>query len=226
MVVGDYLRFLGHAAFEVMLGGARLLIDPFLTGNPLAAASPRDFDQLDGVLVTHDHGDHLGDAVDICRRTGAPAVAIYDLAVHLQGQGVKEVVGLNIGGTAEVAGVRVTLVEALHSSERGHPTGFILRRGEHSIYHAGDTQVFSDMQLYRRLYHPTVALLPISGYYTMGPEEAALAVELLQPRIAVPMHYDTFPVIRQDPNRFAKLVKEAAPDVQVAILKPGDSLNL
>ena len=225
-MVGDYLRFLGHAAFEVALGGARLLVDPFLTGNPLAAAKPGDFERLDGVLVTHDHGDHLGDTVEICRRTGASAVAIYDLAVHLQGQGVKEVVGLNIGGTTEVAGVRVTLVEALHSSERGHPTGFILRHGNHSIYHAGDTQVFSDMQLYRRLYHPTVALLPISGYYTMGPEEAALAVELLQPRIAVPMHYDTFPVIRQDPNRFAKLVKEAAPDVQVAILKPGDSLNL
>lgn len=217
--------FLGHAAFKIETEEAKILIDPFLTGNPLAPIKASDIKDCDIVLVTHDHGDHVGDTVDICKRTGATLVAIYDLAVYLQEQGVEKVEGMNIGGTTDIKGVKITMVKAFHSATRGSPVGFVIHVPGASIYHAGDTQVFGDMKIIGELYKPDYALLPISGYYTMGPEEAALATEFLKPKIVIPMHYNTFPVIRQDPNRFAELVKQRTPEVRVVILKPGEEIE-
>lgn len=217
--------FLGHAGFKIETDKIKILIDPFLTGNPLASIRASDIRECDIVLVTHDHGDHLGDTVDICKRTDATLVAIYDLAVHLQEQGVKNIEGMNIGGTANVKGVKITMVKAFHSATRGAPVGFVIRTPGVSIYHAGDTQVFSDMKIIGELYKPDYALLPISGYYTMGPEEAALAAELLKPKVIIPMHYNTFPIIKQDPNNFAELVKQRTPEVKVVILNPGGELE-
>jgi len=217
--------FLGHAAFKIETDKTKILVDPFLTGNPLASIKASDVKECDIVLVTHDHGDHLGDAVDICKRTNATLVAIYDLAVHLQEQGVKNIEGMNIGGTTNIKGVKITMVKAFHSATRGAPVGFVLSVPGASIYHAGDTQVFSDMKIIRELYKPDYALLPISGYYTMGPEEAALAAELLKPKVVIPMHYNTFPIIKQDPSKFAELVNQRIPEVKVVVLKPGEELE-
>ena len=217
--------FLGHAAFKIETDKTKILVDPFLTGNPLAPIKASDVKECDIVLVTHDHGDHLGDTVDICKRTNATLVAIYDLAVHLQEQGVKNIEGINIGGTTNIKGVKITMVKAFHSATRGAPVGFVISVSGTSIYHAGDTQVFSDMKIIGELYKPDYALLPISGYYTMGPKEAALATELLKPKVVIPMHYNTFPVIKQDPNKFAELVKQRTPEVKVVILKPGEELE-
>ncbi|WP_048151364.1 metal-dependent hydrolase [Palaeococcus ferrophilus] len=221
------VRFLGHAAFEIA-GSKKILIDPFLTGNPKAAAKPEELD-ADLILVTHAHGDHIGDAVAIAQRTGAKIVAIYDIANYLveNNEGITTI-GMNYGPT-EVDGVKIVQVPAWHSSSDGkysigNPCGYIVEMDGVKIYHAGDTFVFSDMALFNELYGPIdVALLPIGGHFTMGPKEAAKAVELLKPRKVVPMHYGTFPPIEKDPEEFKRLVGEKA---EVVILNPGDVLEL
>ncbi len=215
------IRYLGHAAFQI-LGSKNILIDPFLTGNPLAA---EPVGTPDLILITHAHGDHLGDAVEISRQTGAPIVCMYDLAQKLQGV---KTYGMNYG-PATIEGVELVMVPAWHSSsingeEIGNPAGFVIKLDGKTIYHAGDTFVFGDMALIGELYGPIdVALLPIGGYFTMGPKEAAKAVELLKPKIAVPMHYNTFPPIRQDPEQFRKLVGSRA---DVRILNSGEELEI
>jgi L-ascorbate metabolism protein UlaG (beta-lactamase superfamily) len=220
------IKWLGHSGFEIELANKILLIDPWLTGNPLAAVKASDIKKADIVCVTHDHGDHLGDSVEICKRTGAAFVAIYELSVYAEKQGVKNVVGINIGGTVEVKGIRITLVQAFHSSTRGAPTGFVIKAEEKTLYHAGDTGLFGDMKLIGEIHHPDVALIPIGDYYTMGPKDAAEAVKLLKPAIVVPMHYQTFPVLESSAENFIKLVKEKAPKVKVVALKPGDTYQL
>jgi L-ascorbate metabolism protein UlaG (beta-lactamase superfamily) len=220
------IKWLGHSGFEIELANKILLIDPWLTGNPLAAVAASDIKKADVVCVTHDHRDHLGDAVEICKRTGAAFVAIYELSVYAEKQGVKNVVGINIGGTVEVKGIRITLVQAFHSSTRGAPTGFVIKAEEKTLYHAGDTGLFGDMKLIGEIHHPDVALIPIGDYYTMGPKDAAEAVKLLKPAIVVPMHYQTFPVLESSAENFIKLVKEKAPKVKVVALKPGDTYQL
>ncbi len=225
------VTWLGHAAFEVELDGVNILIDPFLSGNPKAAKSPDEVEP-DLVLVTHGHGDHLGDAVDICKRTGATLVAIYEIAVYAQSQGVENVEEMNIGGTIEVEGLKITQVPALHSSEivedgeivaGGTPTGYVVRGSDGSFYHAGDTGVFKDMEIIGELYEPKVAMLPIGSRFTMGPEEAALAVEMLEPEVVIPMHYGTFPPIEVDPEEFVKEVEDRGLDVEVVVLEPGET---
>jgi len=220
------IRCLGHSGFEIELANKILLIDPWLTGNPLAAVTASDVKKADIVCVTHDHGDHLGDAVEICKRTGATFVAIYELSVYAEEQGVKNVVGINIGGTAKVKGISITMVQAFHSSTRGAPTGFVIKAEEKTLYHAGDTGLFGDMKLIGEIHRPDVALIPIGDYYTMGPREAAEAVKLIKPAVVVPMHYQTFPVLESSAENFIKLVKEKAPKVKVVALKPGDTYQL
>ncbi len=215
------LRYLGHSAFQI-IGSKNIIIDPFLSGNPLAAPLKGDPDLI---LVTHAHGDHLGDAVELSRKHGAPVVCMYDIGQHLKGI---EAYGMNYG-PAKIEGVDIVMVPAWHSSsingqEIGNPAGYIVKMDGKTIYHAGDTFVFGDMALFSELYGPIdVALLPIGGYFTMGPREAAKAVELLKPRIAIPMHYNTFPPIRQDPEEFRRLVGDRA---EVRILQPGDETEV
>ncbi|MHA1594972.1 MAG: metal-dependent hydrolase [Candidatus Baldrarchaeia archaeon] len=220
------LTFLGHAAFKIDHGDKTILIDPFITGNPLCPIKVEDIRKCDIILVTHDHGDHLGDTIKIAKNTGAKVVAIYDLGVFIEKNGVTNVIGMNIGGSTDIDGIKVTMVKAFHSAERGAPVGYIIRLGNVAIYHAGDTDVFYDMKLIGDLYRPDVALLPISGYYTMGPLEAAYATQLIKPKIAIPMHYNTFPVIKQDPNVFAENVKKLCPEVEVKILNPGETITI
>jgi L-ascorbate metabolism protein UlaG (beta-lactamase superfamily) len=221
------VKFLGHAAFLIE-GSKKILIDPFLSGNPKAAVKPEEV-EADLILVTHAHGDHIGDAVEIARRTGAKIVAMYDVANYISQQaGDVETVGMNYGPT-EIDGVFIVQVPAWHSSSDGvhsigNASGFIVKLDGKTIYHAGDTFVFGDMALFDELYGPIdVALLPIGGHFTMGPREAAKAVELLKPRKVVPMHYNTWPPIAQDPEEFKKLVGEKA---EVVILQPGEELEV
>lgn len=217
------LRWLGQSAFEVISDGKIILIDPFLTGNPKAAISASEIARADIVCVTHDHADHLGDSIGICKRTGATFVGVYELGVFAQEQGIKDSVAMNIGGTVEVKGVKISMVRAHHSATRGTPVGFVLDLGRVKIYHAGDTGLFGDMRTIGWSHKPDIACLPIGGYYTMDAREAAEAVRLILPKVVVPMHYLTFPVLAQSAEDFLSWVRIKAPGVRVAILKPGET---
>ena len=219
------IRWLGHAGFEIELDGKIVLVDPWLDGNPKAACKPSEIVKADIVCVTHDHGDHLGDSIEICKRTGAVFLGTYELAALAQEKGVREAMGFNIGGTVNVKGINVTMVQAFHTCERGAPTGFIISGEGKTVYHAGDTGLFGDMKLIGEIYKPDVALLPIGDYYTMGALQASEAVRLIKPKIVVPMHYMTFPVLAQSANGFVSLVREKAPEVKVVVLNPGESFE-
>jgi L-ascorbate metabolism protein UlaG (beta-lactamase superfamily) len=167
----------------------------------------------------------LGDSIDICKRTGAVFVGIYELGVYAEAEGVKEVVAMNIGGTTRVKGIDITMVPAIHSSTRGSPTGFVIRAGGASIYHAGDTALFSDMRTIGKLYEPDVACLPTGGYYVMGPREAAEAAELIASRAVIPTHYMTFPVLEQSADRFVEIMRKKGLGKRVVVLRPGESYS-
>ncbi len=221
------VRFLGHAAFE-MKGSKTVLIDPFLKGNPKAAVRPEDL-EADLILVTHAHGDHVGDTVEIAKRTGAKVVAMFDVANYIGQQARNvDVVGMNYGPT-NVDGIFIVQVPAWHSSSDGvhsigNPCGYIIKMDGKTIYHAGDTFVFLDMKLFKELYGPIdVAMIPIGGHFTMGPREAAKAVELLEPKKVIPMHYGTWPPIASDPQEFKRLVGEKA---EVVIMNPGERVEV
>jgi L-ascorbate metabolism protein UlaG (beta-lactamase superfamily) len=202
------------------------LIDPFLTGNPKAPLKPGDIRDIDLILVTHEHGDHLGDTKQIALSTGATVVASYDLTVKLaEEEGGLNTIGLNIGGTYIHNDVRITQVHAMHVSSYGPPTGYIIQRENISLYHSGDTGVFGDMALFSKLYNINIALLPIGGFYTMDIPQAVEAVKLIKPRIAIPMHYNTFPVIETDPYVFKRIVEEET-DTTVMVLKIGEEKEI
>jgi len=217
------IRWLGHSGFEIELINKIVLVDPWLDGNPLAPIRAADIKKADIVCVTHDHSDHLGDAIQICKQTGATFVGIYELSVYAQEEGVKETVRINIGGTVDVKGIRISMVQAFHSSTRGAPTGFIIKAEGKTIYHAGDTSLFGDMRIIGEIHRPDIALIPIGDYYTMGPREAAEAVKLIKPSIVIPMHYQTFPVLTPSAEGFVKIVKEKTPEVKAIVLKPGEA---
>jgi L-ascorbate metabolism protein UlaG (beta-lactamase superfamily) len=217
------ITWLGHAAFKIEIAASTVLIDPWLDGNPSSAVKASEITQADIVFVTHDHHDHLGDAFNICKRTKAAFVAASELGDFAQENGVQNVVGLNIGGGTQIKSVRIFVVQAVHTASKGAPTGVIVEGGGKAVYHAGDTALFGDMRLIGELYHPDVALIPIGGYYTMGPTEAAEAVKMLKPKTVIPMHYKTFPVLTQSADEFAKTVKERIANVNVLMLKPGES---
>jgi L-ascorbate metabolism protein UlaG (beta-lactamase superfamily) len=215
------ITWLGHAAFQLEGAGKVVLIDPFITGNPRSPLrSPADVSRADVVCVSHEHGDHgFEDAVEICRRTGAVFVSFFDLAQKAQARGVS-IVGGNVGGTVPVVeGVRVSFTLAFHAVS---VVGFVIHLDGVNIYHAGDTCLFSDMRLIGEKFPIDVALLHIGGYFTMDPADAARAVEFLRPKVAIPMHYGTFPPIEQDPQEFARLVGERA---RVVILQPGETFT-
>jgi len=220
------IKWLGHSAFEIQLMNISVLIDPWLDGNPTAPVRASEIKKADIVCVTHDHSDHLGDAFDICKRTGATLVSVHELSVYAQDNGVEETVGINIGGTVDVKGIETSMVQALHSCTRGAPAGFVLKGEGKTIYHAGDTGLFGDMRLIGEIHRPDVALIPIGGYYTMGGSEAAEAVRLIKPSVVIPMHYQTFPVLAPSAKGFTKIVRETLPEVRVVVLKPGEAYQL
>jgi L-ascorbate metabolism protein UlaG (beta-lactamase superfamily) len=224
------VTWLGHAAF-LLEGDDRVLVDPFLTGNPAAAISAEEVD-CDLVCVTHAHADHFGDAIAIASRLDVPLVTIYEISVVAEAQGV-EAVGMNVGGSTTVGNTRITMTHAVHSScfvgngkveAGGSPAGFIIDSGAR-VYHAGDTGVFGDMALIGELYQPELALLPIGDFYTMGLLEATKAAELLAVHRVIPMHYNTFPAIEQDPQAFRASVSEKTRS-EVVVLAPGETHGL
>jgi len=225
------ITWLGHAAF-LLEGSKTVLIDPFISGNPSSPVRPQDL-KPDVIAVTHGHGDHLGDTVEIAKENNCPVVCIHELSRILTDAGINAV-GMNIGGTANVRDVLFTMTPALHSADvemdgkiisAGCAAGFVVELDGVRVYHAGDTGVFYDMKLIGEIYQPDVAMLPIGGWYTMGPKEATKAVEIIKPKVVVPMHYGTFPVISTSPEEFSKLVKICCPEVEVIILKPGESFE-
>lgn len=218
------VTWLGHAGIMIEDDGKTILIDPWLNGNPVATMKVENIKKADAVFVTHDHGDHgYTEAVEICKNTGATFVSIFELANRAQSDGVMNVLGGNIGGTAEVAGIEFIFTLALHSSTAGHPLGFVIKLPSMTIYHAGDTGLFYDMKLLGELYDPDLAFLPIGSRFTMGPKEAAKALQLLGCQKVVPIHYKTFPILVQDPKEF---IDFAGPMIDVQVLKIGETKEI
>jgi L-ascorbate metabolism protein UlaG (beta-lactamase superfamily) len=222
------IRFLGHACFELSDGDTRVLIDPFLTGNPKAAVEAADVDPS-AILLTHGHADHLGDTVDIAKRVGCPVVAIVELANEIGENGVEQVFDPNLGGTVKFDWGWVKLTPAWHTavtpSGTPHtPAGLIIGFGGKVIYHLGDTCLFSDLALTKRGDGVDVALVPIGGHYTMDRLDAVEAVRLVEPATVIPCHYDTFPPIETDAQAF-KADVESATSSKVEVLEPGGTFS-
>ncbi len=215
------ITWLGHSAV-LITGSKTVIIDPFLTGNPAASTSPDSISKADAVVVTHDHGDHLGDSFAIAKQTGAVLFSIHEIAVVAEAEGITAE-GMNIGGTVERNGVIVHMVPALHSCDKGDPAGVVIELDGKKIYHAGDTGLTYDMKLIGEFFHPDLTLLPIGDRYTMGPESAAKAVEFTQSKKVIPIHYGTFPIVEADPEEFKQKVGSRA---EVIILKPGETYTL
>jgi L-ascorbate metabolism protein UlaG (beta-lactamase superfamily) len=231
---GVSVTWLGHAAFRIdSPGGKRIYLDPWLS-NPSFPQDEPEPERMDVMAITHGHTDHLGEAVELGRRFSPRVVAIAELASWLEGQGVQGASsgGMNKGGTQEVDGVRFTMTNAVHSSGfigdgepvyLGEPAGFVIGfENGTKLYFAGDTAVMSDMQLIGRLYEPEVAVLPVGDHFTMGPREAAVAVELLGAKRMLACHYGTFPVLTGTPEECRKLVS----DCEVLAPRPGETIEL
>jgi len=226
------ITWLGHATFLIVSpGGKRIVFDPWMTGNPTSPESAKKLGALDLILITHGHNDHTGDAVALGRSSGARTVAPFELADWLGRKGLQNVTGMNPGGTLNALGLSITMVPAVHSSSveddgqviyTGVATGYVVKfENGQTIYFAGDTAIFGDMRLIGEMYKPEIAFLPIGDFYTMGPEQAAKAAELLGVKQVVPMHYGTFPMLTGTPARLRELV--APRGVQVLELKPGET---
>jgi L-ascorbate metabolism protein UlaG (beta-lactamase superfamily) len=226
------MTWLGHATFLLTSpGGKRILFDPWVTGNPASPESAKKIGDLDIILLTHGHSDHTTDAVAIGRASGAQTVAPFELAEWLQTKGLQKVTGMNPGGTLRVLGLSITMVHAEHSSSiedggrivyLGVASGYVITLEDGlTVYYAGDTSVFGDMRLIGEMYRPQIAFLPIGDLYTMGPEQAAKACELLGVKQVVPMHYGTFPALTGTPAMLRALVEPRG--VQVLELKPGET---
>jgi L-ascorbate metabolism protein UlaG (beta-lactamase superfamily) len=219
------IRFLGHACFTLSDGDTTVLIDPFLTGNPKAATTADEV-AATTIIVTHGHGDHVGDTVAIAKRTGAPLVAITELAGELKGEGI-DVVDINLGGTATFDWGWAKLVPAWHTSTTPNgtvntPAGVLISFKDTIVYHLGDTCLFSDLQLVGKRHPIDVALMCIGGHYTMDRFDAVDAAELVGAKTVIPCHYNTFPLVETDAQAFKSDV-ESATDSTVVVLDPGET---
>jgi L-ascorbate metabolism protein UlaG (beta-lactamase superfamily) len=224
------ITFLGHAGFLIE-GSKKIAIDPFLTGNPLAKHKPKDID-ADLILVSHGHGDHFGDTIAIAEQSSGTVVSVNELAIYCSNKRVKSH-GMHIGGSHIFDGLKIKLTPAWHGSGYGGecpleylgtPCGFVFNLDGKTIYHAGDTGLFGDMELIGRLSKIDLAMIPIGDNFTMGPEDALEAVKMLKPGHVIPIHYNTWPLIKQDPNSFKSEV-ESKTGSKVLIMAPGESLE-
>lgn len=223
--------WLGHSAFLfVSPNGNRILVDPFLKDNPKTPGSWKQPEKVDYILLTHGHEDHVGDTLEIAHRTGCPVVSMVELSGLLKKHGLEEdqAVEFNKGGTLSYDDFSVTMVSANHSSSfqgeyAGDPGGLVVDfEDDITVYHLGDTNIFYDLELYGDLYEPDVACVPMGDYYTMGPDEAAMACDLLEPGYAVPIHYGTFPVLTGSPQEFKERTEERT-GTKVWIPKAGEN---
>ncbi len=229
------ITYLGHAAFKfVSTKGVVVYIDPFLSGNPRTPPEMKAVEKADLILVTHGHGDHVGDTLAIAEKTNARIVAMPELGRYLTRKGAKNVVGINKGGTFTSHGLAITMVNAFHSSSvtegdqviyTGEPAGFVIRfENGFTIYHAGDTCVFGDMRIISEIYQPELSILPIGSHFTMDPREAAYAARLLNSKYVIPIHYGTFPVLTGTPEEFQRQMA-AVPQTKVVVMKPGETIQ-
>ncbi len=227
------ITWFGHSCFRVETGASAILVDPFLKGNPTFKASGIAFEEatrdVTHVALTHGHDDHIGDTAEICRQTGATLFATYELAVHLSHQGVASYEPMNTGGTVKARDFELTLVKAFHSSSSdgvylGNPCGVVLSSREGpTLYHMGDTEIFSDMELIQELYAPDVGMVPIGDRFTMGARTAALACnKYFDFKVILPCHYGTFPIIDQTADAFVAAMKPKP----VKVLKAGGAVRL
>ncbi|MEX2115655.1 MAG: metal-dependent hydrolase [Bacteroidota bacterium] len=232
---GLTVTWFGHSAFLLeSVAGKRVLVDPWLD-NPKAPAGATQIQNVHIICVTHGHDDHLGNTEEIAKRTGAAVVCIHEIALFLKSKGVKSVHGINMGGSAEVHGIRVTMTDARHSSSLdivdpplpgGIAAGYVIRfENGFTVYHAGDTSLFGDMQLIGSVHRPDLALIPIGDYYTMGPRDAAHACTLINPKFIIGMHYGTVPALTGTPEQLKEQLPEPLKD-RLRILTPGVSQNL
>lgn len=223
------ISYHGHSIVKIQTGDKTILIDPFITGNGLTDLKVEE-EKPNVILLTHGHNDHVGDTVALAKASDALVVAPNELAVYLGLQGLNTH-GMNIGGAKEFDFGTVKFTKAFHSSSyqtedndfiyTGMPAGILLTIENTTIYHAGDTSLFGDMKMIGERHPIDIAFLPIGDNFTMGPDDAAYAVELLNPKLTIPVHYNTFPPIEQDPNEFKKLVKQH----EVQILAAGDVIE-
>src|SRR5271156_89665 len=229
------ITWLGHGTYQMRLTtGEVILVDPWIEGNP-AFPAKFNIDRVDIMLISHGHFDHIHDALPLAKKFSPQIVAIYETAHWLEKKGAKNVVSMNKGGTVTVGPVTATMTTAVHScgildDEKiiygGEAAGYVVRFPDRrAVYCAGDTNVFSDMQLIERLYHPELAFLPIGDLYTMSPREAALACRLLKPKQVIPMHFGTFPPLTGTPNELAELIRDL-PGTKVLPLEPGKLCTL
>ncbi|MFD2169485.1 metal-dependent hydrolase [Tumebacillus lipolyticus] len=227
------VTFLGHACTLVEAGGKRVIIDPFLKGNPQATVSPAEVD-VDAVLITHGHGDHVGDAVEIAKRNDCTIIANFEIAEYLEAKHGVKAHGMHIGGAHQFEFGRVKLTQAFHGSGielgngefmyGGQPAGILLTMDGKTFYHAGDTGLFGDMKLIGELNAVDIAALPIGDNYTMGPDDALLAARWINAGVTFPIHYNTLPLIAQDADAWVERLQ--AHDLNGKVLKPNQSIQV
>ena len=224
------IKWLGHAGFQITTEKEKIIIiDPWLTDNPLATIQAKDIAKADLVLVTHDHFDHIADAAEIVKETGAVLVGMPETVDRLKEEGAipdSQIVfgsGMNVGGTYTSDGISITMTQAFHSSETASPAGYIIKLENGStLYHAGDTGIFSSMELLGEMFNINCAMLPIGGVFTMDPQQATFAAKLLKVDTVIPMHYKTFPILEQDTSSYVEIMAKEAPNVTVKVLDPGE----
>jgi len=222
------LKWHGHATVELTSDqGFVVVVDPWFEQNPVHPTKQLP-EKVDAILVTHDHFDHVTDAVALANKTGAKVVAQPEVIARLVNEGLREELGLgmNIGGTVEIGPLSAHMVHAFHSAANGTPAGFIMTLDGKVVYHLGDTGIFGDLQLFGELFNIDYALIPVGGHFTMDYKLGALAAKMLRAKKAIPIHYRTFPLLLQDVNLFVEEVKRVSPQTEVVVPEIGGSVAL